>query len=296
MATNYIRDGKTTEFVAPVGGVTSGVPITIQQTLCLPITTALVGVTFSAYTSGVWDMPKAAGTTATAGAPAYWDQVAGQIEAADAADNRLVGYFAEAALNGPLVCRVNVVSAVAADSNADLASKANKTAAALGQIATLSAAGDLVASGTLLADVPTMAANGGVGTLVGTAAASKALSNSGVVIANVVTQVADAAGAGTVPIYAGATKVLQDSVVALSALQLAAKLTSQDIVIALGSATTTTAANPAWVGATILAWSPISGNDQIPVGASVAGDGAVTITVAVVETAAATFRVFARLA
>lgn len=74
------------------------------------------------------------------------------------------------------------------------------------------------------------------------------------------------------------------------------RLASKTVVVALGAATGSSAADPKWVGAEIKAVSPISGNDQVITGASVAGDGAVTVTVAGNETAEATFEVLADLA
>jgi len=212
MATNYIRDGKTTEFVAPVGGVTSGVPIVIQQTVCLPITTALVGVTFSAYTSGVWEMPKLGATTATAGARAYWDQVAGVVETTDAADNYLIGYFAEAATNGPLTCRVNVLAAVAADANLDVSAKANKVVpAAPGNLAGLTAGGDLQDSGVAAAAATQIvtevaaAAAGGPWVMVSTGA-NRVIDDSAIDAGTVPTMAGAAAGAGLIIVSGGANR------------------------------------------------------------------------------------------
>lgn len=268
MATNFIKECNITNFVAPAGGVTAGTPVVIQQTLCLPIVSATVGVTFAAYVCGVWEVAKAAGTTATAGARAYWDQVAGQMEATDAADNFLVGYFAEAAVNGQTTCRVNVLNGVAGDANLDLSNKANKVVpGAAGNLAGLTAGGDLqdstIAAATLgnmvteganaaganfvmistgvnrivddstilIGDVVTMAANGGAGNLLQTAAANKAASDAGIAVADVVTMAAAAAGAGLVLQSAGASKVaLATAIAAADIATMAANGTAGNLI------------------------------------------------------------------
>lgn len=63
------------------------------------------------------------------------------------------------------------------------------------------------------------------------------------------------------------------------------------ITVALGASSGSTDADPDWVGATIQSYVPVSGNDQPVASIAVAGDGAVTLTTAAVETAEAVFRV-----
>lgn len=112
-----------------------------------------------------------------------------------------------------------------------------------------------------------------------------------------VTMAGVAGGALNLPVFAGASRVLQDSGIdATTLIDTAIADTTLDrkvVTIALGAATGTTAADPTWVGATLMSCSALTNNDQIPVGFSVAGDGAVTVTVAANETAEATFVVVA---
>ena len=73
-------------------------------------------------------------------------------------------------------------------------------------------------------------------------------------------------------------------------------IASKTLTIAAASSSGSTAADPAWVGATVIGCVPVSGNDKVVASVSVAADGAVTVTTAGNETAEATFRVTALLA
>jgi predicted RecA/RadA family phage recombinase len=73
-------------------------------------------------------------------------------------------------------------------------------------------------------------------------------------------------------------------------------IATKEVTIALGAASGSTAADPDWVGATLLGCVPKSGNDQIIQSVAVAGDGAVTVTLDAVSTAEAKFTVSALLA
>lgn len=69
------------------------------------------------------------------------------------------------------------------------------------------------------------------------------------------------------------------------------RLDDVTVVIALGAATGSSAADPDMIGAEVMAIVPVSGNDAIVSGHSVGVDGAITITTATNETAEATFSV-----
>lgn len=120
------------------------------------------------------------------------------------------------------------------------------------------------ANKTLVADgpdydlLPTMAAVGGAGELLYTAAADRAVAKSGIL----------------------ATDVM-----------LSSKFTSVDVTIALGADTGSSAADPTLVGAGILGFYPKSGNDQPVESVTLNGDGSVTVVTAAVETAEAKFKV-----
>ena len=58
---------------APLGGVTIGAPVQIGQLLVVPRMTAPAGTRFTAWTVGIFPVPKAPGETWDEGEPLYWD-------------------------------------------------------------------------------------------------------------------------------------------------------------------------------------------------------------------------------
>jgi len=153
MATNKKGSGEVLYLVAPVGGVTSGTPVIIGGSFVLPLVTAAATVSFACVRDGEWYLTKATGFAPAAGAAAYWDSTSAHVEGTDATDNRRIGVFAKAAANGALVCYVipDGISFGAGDD--DLEAKANKVVGGVtGNLAGLSATGDLTDSGTKPAD------------------------------------------------------------------------------------------------------------------------------------------------
>jgi predicted RecA/RadA family phage recombinase len=68
-----------------------------------------------------------------------------------------------------------------------------------------------------------------------------------------------------------------------------------DVTVALGAAVGSSAADPTWVGATLLACTPTDGNDQNIASVVINGDGSTTVTTDANETDQATFLVLALL-
>jgi len=73
---NYVQSDDPLEFTAPVGGVTSGVPVQIGNLLVVAAVTVLAGVRFVGKTRGVFSYTKAASQAWAEGAIVYWDGTA----------------------------------------------------------------------------------------------------------------------------------------------------------------------------------------------------------------------------
>jgi hypothetical protein len=72
-------------------------------------------------------------------------------------------------------------------------------------------------------------------------------------------------------------------------------LACKDITVALSTNTGTVAADPDWIDAYYLSASPVSGADKVVASVVIAGDGAITVTLAAASTAEAVYRVCAIL-
>ena len=90
---NYGSAGDILTFVAPSGGVTSGVPVIIEDTFCVPLSDAAEDAAFSATVTGViQDLDKATGFEATVGRLAYWNMTSENVTDDEA--DILIGVFA----------------------------------------------------------------------------------------------------------------------------------------------------------------------------------------------------------
>ena len=146
-------------------------------------------------------------------------------------------------------------------------------------------------SGVAVANVPTMAAVGGLGNLLQTAAADRAISDAGIAVANVPTMAAAADAADRLILSAGADKTLTDASFGVEDVMRKSKFHFVEVTIALGEASGSSAAEPAFEGGAIFSCFPKSGNDQPVASVVLNGDGSVTVTVSAVETAEAKFAV-----
>lgn len=64
MAKNYVQSGSAPTFIAPAGGVLSGVPVAINDLVVVPLDDAAEGEPFVGHTGGVWNVACANGLTA----------------------------------------------------------------------------------------------------------------------------------------------------------------------------------------------------------------------------------------
>ena len=78
MASNHIRPGATLTLTAPSGGVVSGTLYIINNTACVALTTAAVGVEFEGAIEGVFQLPKAPSQAWLEGARIMWDNTGNQ--------------------------------------------------------------------------------------------------------------------------------------------------------------------------------------------------------------------------
>lgn len=103
--------GNRLTLTAPSGGVTSGVPVIIEDTFCVPLSDADEGDEFAAQVTGIiQDLDKATGFGATAGALAYWNMTSENVTDDEA--DILIGVFAADCESDDTECdvRLNGVS------------------------------------------------------------------------------------------------------------------------------------------------------------------------------------------
>ena len=97
-------------FVAPAGGVVSGVPVLVGTLTVVPQVTAAAGKSFAGLIEGVFVLPKATGTAYAVGAKAFFDfTVDKQIEST----GTLIGIHVAPALTGDTTARVLIDFATA---------------------------------------------------------------------------------------------------------------------------------------------------------------------------------------
>lgn len=99
MASNYIGPGNVREFIAPAGGVTTGVGVLVQGEVVVPTATVAATLPFQGHTEGVFTMAKAAGNAWAAGQTLYWDTANNNWVVAQSATARRAGKAATAALS-----------------------------------------------------------------------------------------------------------------------------------------------------------------------------------------------------
>lgn len=96
---NSQQSGDILTYVAPGGGVTSGVAVLIQGTVVIPLVTAAAGVEFAGCIAGVFNgLLKAAGAAWAVGQTLYFDSADSTFKTAQSATARRAGIAAEAAL------------------------------------------------------------------------------------------------------------------------------------------------------------------------------------------------------
>jgi predicted RecA/RadA family phage recombinase len=112
---NLVQKGEILELVAPVGGVSSGVPLVIGSLVVFPVTDADQGAKFSAMVEGVFTVVKVGAQAWSAGDIVYFDAANSRFTTASATGVRKVGAVTVAALAAATsgVIRLDGVSTVA---------------------------------------------------------------------------------------------------------------------------------------------------------------------------------------
>ena len=105
MAKNYKREGETIDFTA-AAATAAGTLVLVGGVACVSLNDVAEDAVGVGHCEGVWQLPKAAATTATQGADAYVD-AGGLVTGVDTANTR-IGRFWEAATNGPEVALVKL--------------------------------------------------------------------------------------------------------------------------------------------------------------------------------------------
>lgn len=141
---NWDREGSRLVFVAPEGGVESGVLVSIGSCVVAPLYSKEEGQEFVGIITGVIkDLKKLAGFAATTGTSAYWNSTTGNIEGVDTTNNRRIGVFADDCASGDLYCSVRL-DGISLGAAGDVEDKISKVSPAVaGHIAILTAAGSL---------------------------------------------------------------------------------------------------------------------------------------------------------
>jgi predicted RecA/RadA family phage recombinase len=266
MATNIKYDlGVTTlPIPAPVGGATSGAPFPWGPLVVVPEADAAAGVDVSCCLLCVGTFPKVSAQAWTAGDVLYWDTVSEAFTNVAGVYKSVGIAFADAA-NPSSTGDVVAGMGSEADSEvntliADLASTANAKGASLVSIEDVGGfftATDVEAvlqeAGAVATTALTMVGVGGVGTLVMTAAADRAGSDSA---------------------------LIADDVVAGKPVT---------VIIASGAASGSSAADAALIGGAVLTCVPVSGSDKATLMAELQGDGSVTVRCGGNQSAEATY-------
>lgn len=73
---NHVQPGNALDFIAPVGGVVSGVTVKKGSIIHVPSTTAAEGVAYSGDRTGVFDLAAQTSQAWTQGDLLYWDDTA----------------------------------------------------------------------------------------------------------------------------------------------------------------------------------------------------------------------------
>lgn len=104
---NFVQPGCIIDVPAPSGGAVSGTPFLVGTVLFVPQRSEPAGTLVACCVHGVFELPKATGTTPAIGGIAYWDDTAKKITTT-ASGNTAVGWFVEAALTGETVVNVKL--------------------------------------------------------------------------------------------------------------------------------------------------------------------------------------------
>lgn len=113
MAQNYIQPGdQALPVTAPVGGVTSGVPLKLSATavkIVIPLGTVAAGKEINCAVGGVYEVAKATPLVIGQFDPIYWDDTAKKATTVSTS-NTLMGYAAYAAGSAETTVKVNLTA------------------------------------------------------------------------------------------------------------------------------------------------------------------------------------------
>lgn len=96
---NYVAEGNVLTFVAPSGGVVSGTPYMIEDTVLIATVTADGGASFEGAVRGVFTVPKTSAQQWKVGEKVYWAAGTGKFDNTGASGDTLCGRVAAAAAN-----------------------------------------------------------------------------------------------------------------------------------------------------------------------------------------------------
>lgn len=90
---NFVQEGDSVQFIAPVGGVVGGRVYKIGDLPVVATHDAAAGAEFDGVTEGVFNFAKAAAITPAPGVKVYWDAAANNVTLTSAG-NTLIGVHA----------------------------------------------------------------------------------------------------------------------------------------------------------------------------------------------------------
>lgn len=229
MATNILSDGDIVTSTAPVGGFTSGTPIVMGKEILVPLVTVAAGIEGACQRTGVIALTfKVGDTWATQGLAVYFNSTTGECEAADTSSNYLIGSY-DGSYSATKI-KVVLPGALLAGGGGDLDAKADKAVpVAAHTLAALTGSGNLETSSILTADAVTNAtgAASGADIMISSAGATKAVKSSGVAVANIPTMAANG-GVGEFVYTAAADKALAKSGYTSASFEAAGAVTTHE--------------------------------------------------------------------
>jgi len=104
---NFVQTGDVVTFIAPAGGVTSGVPVVVNSLVLIPALSAAATYECEGAVTGVYELPKKSTDTPTQFAKAYWDDSEGEVTTT-ATDNTLIGVFMNALGTGTALADIRL--------------------------------------------------------------------------------------------------------------------------------------------------------------------------------------------
>ncbi|WP_242095425.1 DUF2190 family protein [Sphingomonas sp. CROZ-RG-20F-R02-07] len=108
---NFVKEGRALDFVAPAGGVLSGIALLIGGILVVPATSALEGQSYSGWIVGVYTLPCAPGTAWNTCDTLYWDTANARVTTV-AVGNTKIGMAAEPKAAGDTAGNVKLLPQV----------------------------------------------------------------------------------------------------------------------------------------------------------------------------------------